>query len=157
TSQTFEVGVRLRGPRWRADATVFTGKYDDFIEQVQVAGNFTPANPTIYQYVNLSGVEISGAEFKGQVVLGRGFTAIGAASYAHGASKTNGVKTPLQTIESVKLVAGLSWRDAGHRFGGQLTAVHSAGKGADRAGITCTGGCYLPSDFTILNLTAYWN
>ncbi|HWU79862.1 MAG TPA: TonB-dependent receptor, partial [Caulobacter sp.] len=90
TSRTLEAGFRMHRGGWRVAVTGFTGEYDDFIEQVQVGGNFTAANPAVYQYVNLSGVKISGAEAKGSFELGAGFTARAAASYARGASRTNG-------------------------------------------------------------------
>ena len=165
TSETFEVGVRLNRPTWSASVTGFTGKYDDFIEQVQVRGTFTPTDPAVYQYINLAKAEITGAEAKASVELGAGFTLQGAASYARGNSETNGVKTPLTSIDPVKLVAGVSYRDPNGKFGGTLSAVHADQKSAGRAGVTCTitgqgttsDNCWMPKAFTVLDLTAYWN
>jgi len=166
TSQTFEAGIRLHGPTWRISATGFTGQYDDFIEQVQVRGAFTPTNPAVYQYVNLAHAEIAGAEATLDVTLGWGFTARGAASYARGHSESAGVKTPLASIDPVKLTAGLAYRDSNGRFGGQLSAVHSERQSAGRAGVKCsmTGTtvtasdyCWMPAAFTVYDVTAYWN
>ncbi len=166
TSQTFEAGIRLHGPTWRVSATGFTGQYDDFIEQVQVRGTFTPTNPAVYQYVNLAHAEIAGAEATLDVALGGGFTARGAASYARGHSESAGVKTPLASIDPVKLTAGLAYRDPNGRFGGQLSAVHSERQSAGRAGVKCstTGTtvtasdyCWMPAAFTVYDVTAYWN
>jgi hemoglobin/transferrin/lactoferrin receptor protein len=47
TSTTLEGGLRAKGAAWTASATAFTGDYKDFISQVQVAGNFTPAHPPV--------------------------------------------------------------------------------------------------------------
>ncbi len=174
TSETFEVGFRLNRPTWNASVTGFTGKYDDFIEQVQVRGAFTPTDPAVYQYINQSKAEISGAEARFVTELGHGFTLQGAASYARGNSENNGKKTPLVTIDPVKLVAGLSYRDPAGRFGGALNAVHSAKESAGRSGVSCsttivrpaplppltqTGSdyCWMPKEFTVFDLTAYWN
>ncbi|KRA66519.1 TonB-dependent receptor [Caulobacter sp. Root655] len=166
TSETFELGVRLNRARWNASVTGFTGKYDDFIEQVQVRGTFTPTDPAVYQYINLAKAEITGAEARAAVELGAGFTLQGAASYARGHSETDGKKTPLTSIDPVKLVAGLGYRDPAGRFGGQLSAVHSARESASRAGVKCaaTGAattssdyCWMPKAFTVFDLTAYWN
>lgn len=166
TSQTFEAGIRLHGPTWRISVTGFTGQYDDFIEQVQVRGAFTPTNPAVYQYVNLAHAEIAGAEATIDVALGGGFTARGAASYARGHSESAGVKTPLASIDPVKLTAGLAYRDPNGRFGGQLSAVHSERQSAGRAGVKCstTGTtvtasdyCWMPAAFTVYDVTAYWN
>jgi hemoglobin/transferrin/lactoferrin receptor protein len=165
TSETFEVGVRLNRPTWSASVTGFTGKYDDFIEQVQVRGTFTPTDPAVYQYINLAKAEITGAEAKASVELGAGFTLQGAASYARGNSETNGVKTPLTSIDPVKLVAGVSYRDPNGKFGGTLSAVHADQQSAGRSGVKCaiTGqgttsdNCWMPKAFTVFDLTAYWN
>ncbi|EJL34246.1 TonB-dependent heme/hemoglobin/transferrin/lactoferrin receptor family protein [Caulobacter sp. AP07] len=174
TSETFELGIRLNRARWNASVTGFTGKYDDFIEQVQVRGAFTPTDPAVYQYVNLAKAEITGTEARAAVELGAGFTLQGAASYARGNSETNGRKTPLTSIDPVKLVAGLGYRDPAGKFGGQLSAVHSARESASRAGVSCskvivnpppappttlTGSdyCWMPKAFTVFDLTAYWN
>lgn len=172
TSETFEVGVRLNRARWNASVTGFTGRYDDFIDQVQVRGTFTPTDPAVYQYINQAKAEISGAEAKVYVELGAGFSAQGAASYARGNSENAGKKTPLTSIDPVKLVAGLSYRDPNGRFGGSLSAVHSARESAGRSGVSCTytavingapqtrtgpDACWMPKSFTVLDLTAYWN
>lgn len=157
TSQTFEGGVRLRGDRWAASATAFTGEYRNFISQVLVSRNFTAASPGLYQFVNLNQVRIRGLEGRAQAELGHGFRLNVAAAYARGTQETRGVKTPLDTVDPFKAVAGLSWRDADDRFGGQLIATHSAGKAQDRAGGTCGTTCFTPSAFTVLDATAYWN
>lgn len=158
TSTTYEAGARFRGPGWSASATAFTGKYSNFIDQIQAGGSFTPTDPAIFQYVNLSSAKISGVEARGDVALGHGFTFQAAASYAHGSSKnSSGVATPLATIEPIKIVGGLGWKEAGGRFGGQLNAVHSDGKEASRSGVSCTPSCFMPSAFTVWDLTAFWN
>jgi hemoglobin/transferrin/lactoferrin receptor protein len=157
TSQTFEVGLRLQGDRWNGSVTTFTGEYDDFIEQAQISGNGTPASPTTYQYVNLTGVEIYGAEAKAKFILGMGFDLNAAASYTHGESEANGIETPLQTIEPFKVVSGLNWRSPGDRYGGELFATYSGGKGPSRAGITCTPApCFSPGSFVVLDTVGWW-
>lgn len=163
TSRTLEAGFRLHRDRWRVAVTGFTGKYDDFIEQVQVSGNFTAANPAVYQYVNLSGVKISGAEAKGSFDLGAGFTAKAAVSYARGASRTNGVNTPLASIDPVKITGGVNYRAPSGKFGGDLSVIHSDRKSAGRAGVTCAGSggssaynCFTPLSFTVADLTGWW-
>lgn len=165
TSKTLEAGFRLHRNGWRVAVTGFTGEYDDFIEQVQVGGNFSPTNPAVYQYINLSGVKISGAEAKGTFDLGSGFLARGAVSYARGASRTNGVNTPLVSIDPVKLTGGLTYRAPSNKFGGDFSVIHSARKTAGRAGVTCPGAtqgspstsqnCFMPPSFTVADLTAW--
>ena len=155
TSKTIEGGVRFHQGGVRVAVTAFTGKYDDFIEQVQVSGNFTAATPAVYQYINLSDAKISGAEAKASYDFGNGFTARAAASYAKGSSKTNGVRTPLISIDPVKLTGGVAYRAPSGRFGGDLSVIHSDRKAASKAGVTCTGGCFLPPSFTVADATAW--
>lgn len=157
TSETFEGGVRLRGEAWLANVTAFTGDYKGFISQVQIGGNFTAANPALYQFVNLGSVKIDGIEARGQAELGGGFSLRVAAAYARGTSTSGGVKAPLDSIDPLKVVLGLGWRDPEGRFGGQLIATHSAGKSASRAGGSCGALCYTPPSFTILDATGYLN
>jgi hemoglobin/transferrin/lactoferrin receptor protein len=157
TSKTFEGGVRLHGEAWNASATAFTGDYKDFITQVQTSGNFTPTNPAIYQFINLGSVRISGLEARGQAALGAGFSLNLAGAYARGTSTSAGVKAPLDSIDPVKVVAGLAWREAEGQFGGQIILTHSQGKSQGRAGGTCGTTCFTPKAFTILDATGYWN
>lgn len=157
TSRTLEAGLRLRRDNWRLSVTGFTGDYDDFIEQVQVGGNFTAASPAVYQYVNLSGVTISGAEAKGSVALGAGFTVRAAVAYAKGSSKAKGVSTPLASIDPLKITGGVGYRAPSGRFGGDLSVIHADRKSASRTGVTCAGGCFTPAAFTVADATAWWS
>ncbi|MDE1145463.1 MAG: TonB-dependent hemoglobin/transferrin/lactoferrin family receptor [Azospirillaceae bacterium] len=142
------------GARWDASISGYAGRYRDFIDQVQVSGNFTAANPAIYEYVNLSRVTIQGAEAKGQVTFASGIGMLAAFSYTHGESTEDGVTTGLDSVEPWKLVVGLTYRDPAGRFGGQATLTHSGAK--DRADVS-SATYYLPPAFTIVDATAYWN
>lgn len=173
TSETLEVGVRLNRARWSASVTGFTGKYDDFIDQVQVRGTFSPTDPAVYQYINQAKAEISGAEAKVWVDLGAGFSLQGAASYARGNSENAGLKTPLASVDPAKFVAGLGYRDPGGKFGGEFSAVHANQQSTGRSAASCsqfvngqtglgfgaTGSqyCWMPKAFNVFDLTAYWN
>ncbi len=155
TSRTFEAGVRWSNDRVFLGFTAFTGDYDDFIEQAQVGGSFTPGDPAIYQYVNIGSVEISGWEVTGRADLGKGFSANLAAAWAEGDGTTGGTTTPLASIEPFKIVAGLTWREEGGRFGGQFNLTHGAGKDEDRTGTTCTPKCFVPGQYTTADVTGW--
>lgn len=156
TSQTFEAGVRWRGERWFVGASAFTGRYDDFIDQARVGGTFTTLDPALYQYVNLAKVRIGGVELKARADLGGGFTGSFGAAYSRGDSETAGVRTPLASIDPVKVVAGLAWRSPDGRHGGSLNVTHSAGKDEDRVGVTCAPSCFTPKAFTVIDATGWW-
>ena len=159
TSETVEGGVRLKGTaagaNWSGSVTAFSGRYKDFIEQVQISGAFTPTNPGVFQTVNLGKVKIDGWEAKGAANWDNGFGVSLAASHARGEQTNGAVKAPLDSVDPTKLVAALSYRDPEGRFGGHAFITHSEAKKASRVAQACTPSCFLPSDFTVLDLTAY--
>jgi len=161
TSETIEGGVRVKGEagrtNWAFNVTGYAGWYDDFIDQVQVSGAFTPTNPGVFQVVNLGGVKITGVEAKAELRHDSGFGGVFGLSRSTGTTRNAGLRAPLDSIDPLKLTAVLNYRDPGGRFGGQFIVIHSAGKSADRVAQACTGGCFLPPGFTTLDLTAYWN
>ncbi|QJE74719.1 TonB-dependent hemoglobin/transferrin/lactoferrin family receptor [Aerophototrophica crusticola] len=160
TSETVEGGVRSRQDGWTASATAFAGWYDDFIDQIQVSGSLTPADPGIFQFVNLGKVKIRGAEAKLQYRADNGLGLVAAASYAKGDSRVDGVKAALDSVDPAKLVAGVSYRDPADRFGGELSVTRSAGKALSRT--ACGTGCasaslpFTPGAFTLVDLTGFW-
>lgn len=158
TSETWEGGLKYAGGGWLATGAIFTGTYDDFIEQLQIGGSFAPDDPAIFQYVNLSRVDISGAEAKVQHTFDSGFGFIAAASSARGTVREGGVRSPLNSVDPWKLVGGVSYNDPEGRFGGDITLTHSGRKQASRVDeAPCGGPCFRPDAFTTLDATAYWN
>jgi len=156
TSKTLEGGVRLQGARWSAGVTGFTGRYEDFIDQVQLGGTFSPTDPGIFQYVNLQRVRIHGVEARARTELPAGFAFSTSAAYSRGEYESEGVQTPLESIDPWKVVAGIDWKPASGRFGGQLNTTYSHGKEVARAGVTCTPACFLPPSFTLLDVVGWW-
>ncbi len=157
TSESIDGGIRFNSGSIAAEVSGFAAWYSNFIDQVQVSGTFTPASPGVFQYLNVGKAQISGIEAKGKAGLGAGFEANAAFSYARGDTTTAGVKSPLNSVEPVKLVGGVGYRDAAGRFGGQVVATHSAGKSAARVMQNCTTPCATPPGFTVLDVTAFWN
>lgn len=169
TSETFEGGVRVRdidflGGLLAASATGFAGQYEDFIDQVVVSGDPIPTPggaTTVFQYINIGSVEISGFEARVDGKWKSGLGATLALSTASGDQTVAGVTSPLATIDPWKLVGGLRYDDPDGVFGGQLIVTHSAGKDRDRVSQASlcpnSGNCFIPDGFTILDMTAYWN
>jgi len=157
TSETWEAGVRIGSDAVRFTATAFTGQYKGFIDQMVVSGSFTPTDPAVYQFINLNRVRIRGAE--GSLTLSdkSGFSGRLAISYSQGTvTDPDGAKSPLGSIDPLKLVAGIGYDDPQRRFGAQLIMTHSAQKEDNAATGVCNGPpCYLPGAFTILDATAY--
>ena len=163
TSTSVEGGLRFRNVRVaggdaRLSLAAFRSDYDDFISQIVVSGSFTPADPAVYQYVNLGSVTVHGFEARGDIAWDNGFNATAAFSYADGEQTEAGVRASLPTIDPIKLVAGLGYAEPAGRWGGQAIVTWSAEKDANETdGLNCYDTCFTGNDFTLLDLTAYWN
>lgn len=152
TSNSIELGIRGRNHAVRYSASVFKGKYKDFISSnVLVESNAAPT-PDVFQSVNLSNVEISGFELRGEWALHRDWSI--SASYAHasGDSTNAGTTTPLSTIDPDKLVLGLRY-DKNDQYGGQLmvTAVERKNRNPNPSLY------YTPGGYQVFDLTGYYN
>ncbi|MDQ8756616.1 TonB-dependent hemoglobin/transferrin/lactoferrin family receptor [Sphingosinicella sp. LHD-64] len=157
TSETWEAGIRYRGPIASASITGFIGRYDDFISQEQIGGAGTIANPILFQFVNLDRVEIEGVEARGGLDFPNGFNADFSFAWATGDIVEPGnVTRPLASIDPIKLVLGAGYRDPGGRFGAQLHLTAIARKPLERTTGVCTGTCYRPDASTVLDATAFW-
>lgn len=156
-SESIEGGIRFTSEAVSLSATAFSARYKDFISQEVVGGGFTPANPAVFQFINLDRVKVEGAEARLELRDTSGINGQVALSYAKGdvIDPQAGTRLPLATVDPLKLVAGLGWRDPRGRFGGQLIATHSARKSDERSTGVCTPACFRPDAFTILDATAF--
>ncbi|QSF53769.1 TonB-dependent hemoglobin/transferrin/lactoferrin family receptor [Brevundimonas fontaquae] len=163
TSESVEAGFRLRdidvaGGKMRLNTTAFATHYDDFIDQVVVSGTGVPGvDPLIYQYVNLTEVDIRGLEARADLYWDNGFSLIGSAAYAEGEQTTDGRRTALGSVDPVKVVAGLNYAAPSGVWGGSATVTWSGKKDQTTYNLSCANACYLGDSFTLLDLTAYWN
>ncbi len=158
TSESLEIGARLRsvswlGADWSAQASAFVADYKDFISQEVVGGSFTPTDPAIYQYINLTQVSINGVEATLNARWDNGLGLRVAASQAAGEVQ-GAASSPLESIDPAKLVTGLLYDAPGGRFGGQLIATFADGKDI---GDVASPALFRPDGFSLLDLTAYWN
>ena len=157
TSSTIEGGLRFKTKEFALSATAYSGRYKNFISQELISGSFTAADPAIYQNINLNSVKIRGVEAQFEGHTRNGLTANFAISYTEGTINAGLVsQRPLLTVDPLKLVLGIGYRDPNERFGGQLIMTHSAAKEAgDATGGACGAVCILPASFTILDATAF--
>jgi hemoglobin/transferrin/lactoferrin receptor protein len=157
TSRTLEVGVRRTGGRWSAALTGFSGRYEDFIDMAIVGGSFTPADPAVYQYVNLAEAKISGVEFKSSVGMFDGLQWTLATAYARGSVENQGDEAPLDSVDPLRVVTGLDWHPPGRPFGGQFVYTFARRKEQSRIGSDCGGaGCYVPGSYGIVDVIGWW-
>jgi hemoglobin/transferrin/lactoferrin receptor protein len=154
-SRTAEFGARGNSNNTQWEATVFAGRYKDFIEDlVQVGGTGAPGSPILFQSINRGQVRLSGFEFKGK-------TALGAATRLRwGYGQTKGTDTalnqPLNSVNPPKLVLGVdhTWQD----WTVGATLIHVASKSAKDINNTLTGGQqqFATPAHTTLDLSASW-
>jgi len=157
TSESYEGGLRFESKAVSINLTAFRADYDDFISQEVVSGGFTPGDPAIYQFINIDRVVVKGAEARIEGRTPFGLTGTVSLAYAQGdVIEPNGARSPLSTIDPVKLVVGAGYRDPAGRFGGQLIATYSGQKDWNATTGLCTGPCYRPGAFTILDATAFF-
>lgn len=129
-ARSLELGARGEaGPvRWHLAA--FDNRYQDFISQEWVSGSFTPADPAVFQYVNLAEARIRGAELRLEMTPATGWTAQFALAHARGDSEVDGVSTPLDSVAPLRSRLSLRY-DAGRwSVGGQW--LHADAKPARR-------------------------
>ena len=157
SSESWEAGFRLNSGPVSLDVTGFIADYDDFISQEVTGGAGTPANPAIYQFINIDRARVKGAEARFQARSANGLSGTLALAYAQGEQiEPNGVRNPLSTVDPLKLVIGLGYRAPDGRFGADLTATHSAQKELSATtGVCGATPCYRPDGFTILDATAF--
>ncbi len=166
TSEGFEGGVRFTSGTVSLDVTGYTQRYRNFISQEQVGGTGSIANPILYQFINLDRARVEGVEARFQARAASGLYGNLSLAYADGTvTGTGAERLPLASIDPLKLVAGVGYREPGDRFGLQLIMTHSARKeltsttGTDSTGApttVCSGAaCFRPEAYTVLDATAF--
>ena len=162
-SQGLEIGLRTQGAAGSASFGVFRTDYDDFIESFALAPEFLPTgiDPAddlrTFQSVNRDKVQIEGAEFSGRLNLGAfnqaldGFVVRTAIAYADGEDESTG--QPIDTIEPLTGVIGLSYDSADDRWGGEL--VWTLVDGKDPSDIDEDGPREPTAGYGLVDLLAY--
>ena len=128
-SKNFELGARGRLDQLTLDATVFTGKFTNLIEDNRnVGGAGVAGNPTIFQSVNINNATVQGFEVKGlmnwgKVGMGKLSTPF---SYGQARGKVDNTGLPLDSIDPAKTIVGVRYETA--LWDLRLNATHHAAK-----------------------------
>ena len=152
-SNNFEFGARARLDQLTLDATVFTGKFKDLIEDSrQISGAGTAANPTVFQSVNIDNATISGFEVKGSMDWGKvGMGKLSTPfSYGQARGKVDNTGLPLDSVDPAKLSLGVRYEAAVWDI--RLNATHHAAKKASDIGQQLVT---LPLQFAVPASTTY--
>lgn len=156
-STSYEAGIRYSDDNARLSLAVFRADYDDFIDQQVVGGSFTPADPAIYQFVNLDDVKVEGIEAKASYSFANGISLRAAAAYADGeVIDPTGATAPLGSIDPFEVVAGIGWTSPSGDTGLELSATYNARKSLDDTAGVCSADCFRPDSFTIVDVTAFY-
>lgn len=149
TSDSFEIGIRGRNQRLRYSASAFTGRYKDFIASNQLVGVIGGVQQ--FQSINFSDVEISGFELRGDWAFTKNWSMSASYAHARGDTKSDGVETPLNTIDPDKLVLGLRYDKQG-KYGANLfaTIVERKDRNPDSTAF------YTPAGYEVFDMTAYY-
>ncbi|MBO6565149.1 MAG: TonB-dependent hemoglobin/transferrin/lactoferrin family receptor [Pseudomonadales bacterium] len=157
TSEGWEVGLRFQTEYAQATFTAFTNDYEDFIEELSTIGIDFSDGLLTFQSINLSEVEINGAELAMDLDLTNngfdGFTLRAAIAYAEGEDKTT--NEPLNSIEPLSAVLGLGYDAPSSKWGGDLIWTLSAGK--EESDIDANNPRIETAGYGTLDLLAYFN
>lgn len=157
TSRGMEAGLRGNFGTGSFGLAAFYNRYKDFIASL-VALN-CPGDPRCvpglitFQSINLNNVRIYGLEARGEVTFKNGFGLIGAIGYAEGDDTDR--NQPINSIDPLKLVAGLRYNAPANRWGGQLIGTFVARK--ERIDLTTAPVPLASPGFGLLDLLGYWN
>ena len=150
---SLELGFRGQSHGLRYSLAGFENRYQNFISQEVIGGGGRPTNPTIYQYVNLANAKIQGVVAQVKLKVGQRWTVQTGAAYLKGDSQSNGVSTPINSVQPFKTMLGLQY-DAGE-WGSQATVLYSAAKDPSRIAPGRTSQFASP-DYTVLDFGVYW-
>ena len=149
-ANSWELGVRgklMETLRWQLSA--YDNRYRDFISQEVVSGSFTPADPAVFQYINLSQARIKGVEARiaWDVMPGLALNASVAKSRGHGIE--NGVETPLDSVQPLRGKLGARYESGPWSL--DATWVHSSGK---KPSDVSTAGWFTPKKYDVVDVGA---
>ncbi len=144
------VEIGLRGTlheqlRWQL--SVYRNRYRDFISQEVVKGSGTPADPLVFQYINLTQARIRGFDARLIWQPTNGLSLSAALADTRGDSTRAGVDTPLDTVQPTRLSTALRWTRGDWEL--QAAWQHVAAK---KAGRSSSAANFLPPSHDVLDL-----
>jgi hemoglobin/transferrin/lactoferrin receptor protein len=155
-AQNIELGLRGAAAGWRWQLAGYNSRYRGFISQEQIGGSFTPADPAIFQSINLASARIRGAELRVRYEPSARWQLRASAASARGDTERSGAQTPLNTVEPTKLALGALWRSAGWSL--RADVLHVAAKDPARISQPAppASPLFAPPSYTTLDLGLSW-
>lgn len=149
-STSWELGLRGRFEqvlRWQLSA--YDNRYRDFISQEQVSGSLTPADPAIFQYVNLARARIKGVEARAVWDLHPGLSLNAAVAKSRGHSDFNGERRPLNGVQPLRGQLGVRYESG--PWMANASWVHSSGKKPSDIYVAPRMTQYAPSKYDVVD------
>ncbi len=145
TSDSYEVGLRGRFPKFDYNLSAFYNKYDDFIGTFQVVA-FRPL--LTFKTLNVDEAQISGYEFDFNLYRNenrKGFSLFSKMAYASGDNLTDNV--PLDTVNPFEAKYGVKYLTNNNKWEAKLTNTYVA-----KARVAASTTTYVPEAYTVSDL-----
>ena len=151
TSDSVELGLRGRDASRSYSVAVFQGKYKDFIASNVLVTDNTAPTPDVFQSINLNSVTISGMEIRGDWAFASNWSVSAAYAHVEGDSESNGVRSPLATIDPDKLILGLRYeKGAFWGVSTQITGVERKQRNPDATKVT-------PGGYGVMDVSGWYS
>ena len=151
TADNFEIGVKGQNERLQYLVTGYYNHYKNFIDWVSKP---TPGYNAFIQYDNLDKAKVYGFTADVKWKFYKDFYLAEGISYSRGKASNKGVKTPINSIQPLKVRAGLGYE--GETFGANIQWTYNRGK-SDKDIEQSSAYLYNPTGgHSVFDLGAYW-
>lgn len=151
TADNFEIGVKGQNEKLQYLVTGYYNHYKNFIDWVSKP---TQGYTTFIQYDNLDKAKVYGFTADVKWKFYKDFYLAKGISYSRGKARNKGVKTPINSIQPLKVRAGLGYE--GETFGANIQWTYNRGK-SDKDIEQSSAYLYNPTGgHSVFDLGAYW-
>ena len=151
TADNFEIGAKGQNERLQYLVTGYYNHYKNFIDWVSKP---TPGYNAFIQYDNLDKAKVYGFTADVKWKFYKDFYLAEGISYSRGKASNKGVKTPINSIQPLKVRAGLGYE--GETFGANIQWTYNRGK-SDKDIEQSSAYLYNPTGgHSVFDLGAYW-
>ena len=151
TADNFEIGVKGQNEKLQYLVTGYYNHYKNFIDWVSKP---TQGYTTFIQYDNLDKAKVYGFTADVKWKFYKDFYLAEGISYSRGKASNKGVKTPINSIQPLKVRAGLGYE--GETFGANIQWTYNRGK-SDKDIEQSSAYLYNPTGgHSVFDLGAYW-
>ena len=151
TADNFEIGVKGQNEKLQYLVTGYYNHYKNFIDWVSKP---TQGYTTFIQYDNLDKAKVYGFTADVKWKFYKDFYLAEGISYSRGKASNKGVKTPINSIQPLKVRAGLGYE--GETFGANIQWTYNRGK-SDKDIEQSSAYLYNPTGgYSVFDLGAYW-